>query len=212
MIKKNDETGKDDSKKPSFKKFSELKSKGDDESQSSVLPTGDDKLPGNPNLPKENGKFQKGASTKSIRPMADTANYDKDEINNDITTEEVKFYGKVARFPKKTKASKAYNFLENVKISKNSTWYIMVEKTDNELQMIKYNYKKGVDLSKFVNELKTYYSKKYSSNQKVVKLIESIEIDGTDKYSMIKNIPLIDIDGRKMIGLITEDLIKLLSK
>ena len=109
-------------------------------------------------------------------------------------------------------ASKAYNFLENVKVSKKSIWYIMVEKQDNELQMVKYNNKEGVDLSKFVTDLKGYYIKKYSKDAKVCSLIESINVDGNDKYSMVKNIPLITVDGRKMISIITEDLIKLLSK
>jgi hypothetical protein len=88
----------------------------------------------------------------------------------------------------------------------------MVEKQDNELQMVKYNYKEGVDLGKFVNELKTYYIKKYSKESKVCEMIESISVDGNDKYSMIKNIPLVTVDGRKMISIITEDLIRLLSK
>ena len=88
----------------------------------------------------------------------------------------------------------------------------MVEKQDNELQMVKYNHKKGVDLSKFVNDLKTYYMDKYKSNPKVCKMVESIEVDGNDKYSWIKNIPLVEVEGKKMISKITEDLIKLLSK
>ncbi|NDF16786.1 MAG: hypothetical protein EB079_02300 [Verrucomicrobia bacterium] len=88
----------------------------------------------------------------------------------------------------------------------------MVEKQDNELQMVKYNVKEGVDLTKFVNELKVYYTSKYSTEPKVKKLIESIYVDGNDKYSMIKNIPQISVEGKKMITKITEDLIKLLSK
>ena len=48
--------------------------------------------------------------------------------------------------------------MENVKIPKSSIWYIMVEKQPNELQMLKYNLTKGVDLSKFTNELKMYYT------------------------------------------------------
>ena len=88
----------------------------------------------------------------------------------------------------------------------------MVEKMDNELQMVKYDYKKGVDLSSFVNDLKKYYIDKYKTNKSVVEKISNIIVDGNDKYSMIKNIPLIEVNGRKMISIITEDLIKLLSK
>jgi Fe-S-cluster formation regulator IscX/YfhJ len=88
----------------------------------------------------------------------------------------------------------------------------MVEKQDNELQMIKYNHKKGVDLVKFVTDLKEYYASKYSTNDKVLEMIQNIFIDGNDKYSRICNIPLVEVDGKKMISKITEDLIKLLSK
>jgi hypothetical protein len=88
----------------------------------------------------------------------------------------------------------------------------MVEKQDNELQMVKYNYKEGVDLSKFVNELKTYYTKKYGKDVKVIEAISKISVDGNDKYSMVKNIPLLEVEGKKMITKITEDLIRLLSK
>jgi hypothetical protein len=88
----------------------------------------------------------------------------------------------------------------------------MVEKQDNELQMVKYNVKEGVDLSKFVNELKGYYTKKYSKDAKFVEMVNKIKVDGNDKYSMVKNIPNIDIDGKKVITKITEDLIRLLSK
>jgi hypothetical protein len=124
----------------------------------------------------------------------------------------VEFFGKVAKLPKGIKASKGYNFLENVKISKSSIWYLLVEKQDNELQMVKYNYKKGVDLSKFVTDLKNYYISKNLMNPKFCKLIENITIDGNDKYSWIKNIPSIEVEGKKMVSKITEDLIKLLSK
>jgi hypothetical protein len=78
--------------------------------------------------------------------------------------------------------------------------------------MVKYNVNEGVDLTKFVNELKTYYTKRYSNEPKIQKLIESICVDGNDKYSMVKNIPSVTLDGKKMITKITEDLIRLLSK
>lgn len=199
--------------KSSFKKFSDINGnksvKGPNVEDMEILPDGEDR-PANPNVPTGSTKMPKGMSTRSMMPLAADQNYDTEgETNED---KKVKLYGKVAKLPKGTKASKGFNFLENVKISKNSIWYIMVEKQENELQMIKYNYKKGVDLSKFINELKTYYSHKYSSNKKVLEMISKISVEGNDKYSWIKSIPLIEVDGRKMISRITEDLIKLLSK
>jgi hypothetical protein len=167
-----------------------------------------------PNTPEESKKIEKPASRKNIQPEEQEIDlptgeneFDSEESNEKVTT-----YGKVAKFPKNVKASKAYNFLENVKVSKKSIWYIMVEKQDDELQMVKYNNKEGVDLNQFVTELKGYYLKKYSNDTKVCSMIESIKVDGNDKYSMVKNIPLVTVDGRKMISIITEDLIKLLSK
>ena len=207
-----------------FKKFSDIKGKSKIEEvdlSSSVKPATDSDLPSNPNTPKDSKKIEKPASRKNLIPQDQDVNLssDDDEMNDTIGIDgekthegKVDFTGKVAKFPKNTKASKAYNFLENVKVSKKSIWYIMVEKQDNELQMVKYNYKEGVDLAKFVNELKSYYTKKYGKDKKVVEAISKIVVDGNDKYSMVKNIPLVEVDGRKMISKITEDLIKLLSK
>jgi len=207
-----------------FKKFSDIKSKSKIEEVNPSLdaqPMTDSDLPANPNLSKDSKKIERPTSRKNLIPQDQTVDLpsDEDEFENDIEetgdkTHEgkVDFTGKVAKFPKNTKASKAYNFLENVKVSKKSIWYIMVEKMDNELQMVKYNVKEGVDLSKFVNELKTYYTKKYSKDTKFVEAISKISVDGNDKYSMVKNIPLVEVEGKKMITRITEDLIKLLSK
>jgi hypothetical protein len=202
MIKKNEEG----SGIKTFKKFSDMENsnigKGDSSSEPIKPVTG---LPANPNLPNTSTKVQKGMSTRSIKPLADKQDYDKEELASSVIEEpanennQVKLYGKVAKLPKNTKASKGFNFLENVKISKNSIWYLMVERQSNELQMVKYNYKKGVDLSKFITDLKNYYISKYSKNENIVKLIESIEIDGNDKYSTICNIPLIEVEGKKMV-------------
>jgi hypothetical protein len=190
-----------------FKKFSDIKSnKKLEEVNPSVDIKPDSNLPMNPNLPSSSNKVENTTSTKELKPVVD--NEDNEETNES----KVETIGKVARFPRNTRASKAYNFLENVKVSKKSIWYIMVEKQDSELQMVKYNYKEGVDLNKFVNELKSYYLKKYSKVENVVSLIENISVDGNDKYSMVKNIPPVEVDGRKMISIITEDLIRLLSK
>lgn len=206
-----------------FKKFSDIKSKSKVEEvdlSSSVKPMTDSDLPANPNVPKDSKRIEKPASRKNLVPQDQDINLpsDEDEMNDDIELDgekthegKVDFTGKVAKFPKNTKASKAYNFLENVKVSKKSIWYIMVEK-DNELQMVKYNYKEGVDLNKFVNELKTYYISKNKGNKSICEAISKMSVDGNDKYSMIRNIPLVDIGGKKLITKVTEDLIKLLSK
>jgi hypothetical protein len=216
MIRKNEESGKEPARVNSFKKFSEMsgsKPKEQKEDPSTpALPDIDSDRPANPNLPYSKEKVEKPMSTKSMMPSQyfDEDESDDEEVKNEENN--VKFYGKVAKLPKGIKASKGYNFLENVKVSKSSIWYLMVEKQEGELQMVKYNYKKGVDLAKFVGDLKTYYISQYAKNPKMVKLIEAIEIDGNDKYSWVKNIPLVEVDGRKMISRITEDLIKLLSK
>jgi len=200
-----------------FKKFSDIKgSPKIEEVELNTRPESDSDRPMLPNTPEESKKIEKPMSRKNLQPKEQDINLPSGEDNEfdseDENNEKVTTYGKVARFPKNVKASKAYNFLENVKVSKKSIWYIMVEKQDNELQMVKYNNKEGVDLNEFVTELKGYYLKKYSKDTKVCKLIEAINVDGNDNYSMVKNIPLVTVDGRKMISIITEDLIKLLSK
>lgn len=205
-----------------FKKFSEIKGKSKIEEVNpsmDITPQTDADLPANPNLPKESDSVERIASRKNIIPQDQNLEVDEysDDFDNDIDMDEntheskVDFTGKVAKFPKNTKASKAYNFLENVKVSKKSIWYIMVEK-DDELQMVKYNYKEGVDLNKFVNELKSYYIGKFQSNTKVCESISKIHVDGNDKYSMVRNIPAIKLDNKLLITKITEDLIRLLSK
>lgn len=200
-----------DKKIVGFKKFSDINSKKKSKLEevnpsTDIKPDTDSKRPMDPNLPLDTKKVEKPASTKEMKPEIEKTEDD------DVNESSVETIGKIAKFPKNVKASKAYNFLENVKVSKKSIWYIMVEKQDSELQMVKYNYKEGVDLNKFVNELKTYYLNKYAKNKKVASLIEGITVDGNDKYSMVKNIPPIELEGRKMIGIITEDLIQLLSK
>ena len=207
----------DNRKISGFKKFTEMKSEKDDlkEVNLGAQPVTDSDRPGNPNLPNSSKKIEKMPSRKGVIPKDQNVDLEKPIGGEEETNEDnkVKLYGKVAKFPKKTKASKAYNFLENVKISKNSIWYILIEKQDNELQMVKYNNKKGFDMSKFVFELKSFYLKQYQDNPKMVKLIESIEVGGSEEFSSIKNIPNVEIGGgKKLISKITEDLVKLLSK
>ena len=199
-----------------FKKFSQIsgfESSKDVEVELPVEPFGEDEIPQNPNLPYKKTKQEQTADISYMQPEGQLPKNKKDtKAADEKVDEKVKFYGKVAKFPKKVKASNAYNFLEKVKISKNSIWYILVEKQDNELQMVKYNYQKGVDLSNFVNELKGFYLSKYQKDSNISKLIENITVGGNDKFSVIQNIPQIEVEGRKMVSRITEDLIKLLSK
>lgn len=127
----------------------------------------------------------------------------------------VKLIGKVATFPKNTSAKKAFNFLENIKITKKKLWYFIIEKEiiekDNkyeELQVIKYNNKEGVNCKTFVESLKIHYK----DNEIMSEHINHLIIDGADSFSIIRNIPNIEIDGKKLISIITENLIQLLYK
>jgi len=208
-----------------FKKFSDIKEskskiKEMDPSMD-VSPDTDSDLPMNPNLPPSSKKIEKPMSRKNLMPQDQDVNLpsDSDEFENDIETKgekthegKVETFGKVAKFPKNVKASKAYNFMENVKISKKSIWYIMVESQDSELQLVKYNHKEGVDLNKFVNELKSYYINKNKGNKLICEAVSKIGVDGNDKYSKITNISKRKVDNKLLITKITEDLIKLLSK
>jgi len=122
--------------------------------------------------------------------------------------ENVNFIGKVAKFPKNTKAKNAYLFLENIKVSKKKLWYIIIEKDQSGLQVIKYNNKLGINLNDFVNELKNFYMK----DEIISEHIKSLKIEGEDKFSVIKDIPDIEINGKKLITILMNDLIKLLYK
>jgi hypothetical protein len=120
---------------------------------------------------------------------------------------EIKLYGHIAQMPKNVKASASLNFLEKIKISKQKLWYIIIEKEEfNELQTIKYNNRVGVNLKEFVEELKNFYHK----NPEMIDHIDKLVIEGTDKFSMIKNIPDVEINGIKLMTILMNDLIKLL--
>jgi hypothetical protein len=223
-----------DRKIQGFKKFSDIKNGVKDEEMEEVhpglIPDTDSTRPMNPNLPNKGTKVGRDASRKGVLPKLKGSEDQNQELDKPIekvmdergqgkkedknNEGKVEFYGKVAKFPKKTKASKALNFLENVKISKNSIWYLLIEKQENELQMVKYNNKQGFDLQKFVLELKGFYIKQWAkSDPKLAKLIESIEVKGAEEFSTIRNIPNIEVEkGKKLVSKITEDLIKLLSK
>jgi len=129
--------------------------------------------------------------------------------------EKVNLIGKVAKFPKNTKAKNAFNFLENIRIPKKKLWYFIIEKEiiENdkefeELQIIKYNNKNGVNCKSFVESLTEHYK----LNEDMYDHIKNLIIDGSENFSVIRNIPNVEIDGKKLIAILTEDLIKLLYK
>jgi len=133
--------------------------------------------------------------------------------------DKIEFYNKVAKFPRNVKASKALRFLENIKIPRNKLWYFIIEKQMidkngkdvdfEEIQTIKYNNKAGFNLVELVKQLKEYYRKE---NMEIFEQVDKLIIEGNDKFSLIKNIPKIEINGKKLITILTEDLIKLLYK
>jgi len=130
-------------------------------------------------------------------------------MENNNEDKKLEFIGKVVKMPRKTKAKSAFNFLENIKVSKSKLWYILIEKDENELQCIKYNNKMGVNLTLFVEQMKDYYLK----DEHLFKYINELRIEGNEKFSIIKNIPDIEIKpGKKMITFLTENLIQLLYK
>ncbi len=207
-----------DSKKiVGFKKFSDIKagsSKIEEVDPSlDLTPETDSDRTMIPNVASNTKRVEQRFYSKNIEPTEHDDDFEQDEENDEYPkNEEVKTYGRVAKFPNGVKASKALNFLENVKISKKSIWYIVVEQQSDELQLVKYNYKEGVDLNQFVNELKSYYITKNNGNKAICEAISKIGVDGNDKYSKVTNISKIKVDGKLLITKITEDLIKLLSK
>lgn len=206
-----------------FKKFSELKNDPKvQEIDLSIQPLSDSDLPCNPNLPGETNKIEKTISRDNLIPskqdiLSNKGDEDLD-TKNDIdlkkkVNESVQKIGKVAKFPKNSKASEAYSYLEHIKVSKKSIWYMVIEQMEGTgLQLVKYNNMEGVDLNKFVNELKTYYLSKNCGNATVCEAISNIKVEGNSSFSLLKNIPPVKVDGVMMITKITEDLIKLLSK
>ncbi len=136
--------------------------------------------------------------------------------NNETKNPEnqIKLKGKIAKFPKNTKAVTALKFLEKIKINPNKIWYIIVENQENELKLVKYNRTKGVDLLVYTTELKNHYKIKYKGDAALVQLIENIEVIGEEDFSVIKNIPNVFIDESNKLTLLskmTSDLIKLLA-
>ena len=125
--------------------------------------------------------------------------------------ENINLTGKVAKFPKNTKAVKALKFLEHVKVNPSKLWYIVIEDQGTELKTVKYNRSQGVNLVEYTKALKEYYLKTYANDASMTESINNIVVEGENDFSLIKNIPLIILEnGQTLISKITTDLIKLL--
>lgn len=124
---------------------------------------------------------------------------------------DIELTGKIAKFPKNTKAVNALKFLENIKVNPKKLWYIIIEDQDTELKLVKYNRNNDIDLNEYTLELKNRYLKLYSQNEKMVEQLNNIVVVTEKDFSLIKNIPEIIIEEKSLISVITGDLIKLLS-
>tara|TARA_R110000772_G_scaffold20466_5_gene56852 strand:- start:18030 stop:18734 length:705 start_codon:yes stop_codon:yes gene_type:complete len=163
-------------------------------------------------------KERKYNTKKVAQTIKDKKLYPEDTEDRGVAniSEDVEIYGKLAKFPEGVKASKAFNWVYNLKdpkLSKKDIWYLMIEKQDTELQMIKYQQKQGVNLTTFISDLKGYYIEKYKDNKSLVEKISKIKLGG-DKdgnISAITHIPNVVVeDNKKLIHKLMEDLVRLL--
>jgi len=128
---------------------------------------------------------------------------------------EIELYGKVAKMPKNLKASEAYNELQKIKIDSKKIWYFIIENTvniknDGEqeiVQVIKYNPDNRVDLKDFLNDLKSFYN---VNDKEIYEHIKKVKIVGSKDFIAISNISNTEINGKKLISIIVEDLVRIL--
>jgi hypothetical protein len=134
------------------------------------------------------------------------------ENTGEKDTNQINFYGKVAKFPKGVYAHQAYAFLENIKVSKGKLWYILVQKQDDKLQCVKYNRYAELDLHSIVEALKEHYmSPAVGLTEEQLEAVGAIVLEGEDKFVTVRNIPKIEIGGKMLVAKITEDIIRLLA-
>lgn len=116
------------------------------------------------------------------------------------------FNGRVVKFPNNFKPSSAYSMLESNNISKDKLYFMIIEQSDNSLLVVKYNEQNDLKTKEFVQNLINYYK----SNKQLYKLFDNIIVEGTDSFSLIKNIPDVDLDGKKLTQILNDDLMNLL--
>lgn len=108
----------------------------------------------------------------------------------------------------------AYNFLENVgNLPRSRSWYIMVERKGDCLQLARYQPHKGVDLEETGKQIKEYYLQIIpESNADLRERIGAMKVKGNDKFIFIDGIPECSINDTPLISMLVEDLVTLLNK
>jgi hypothetical protein len=118
-------------------------------------------------------------------------------------TKEFSLVGKVANFPKNSKPSESFKKLNENSVSVENVKFIVSKQGETSLCVFKYNRDNKINLKEFSKSLNEHYKK----NPKLSKLLETVEIEGNETFSIIKNLP-----DEKFTDLVCNDLIKLLSK
>jgi hypothetical protein len=116
------------------------------------------------------------------------------------------FNGKVVKFPDNFKPSVAHKILENKNFSKEKLHYIITEQGDNALLVVKYNQDAPINLKEFSQAVISYYCK----NDVLKEQFKHIVVEGNSCYAIIKGIPILELNGIRVIKIINDDLIKLL--
>ena len=116
------------------------------------------------------------------------------------------FNGKIVSMGSSIKPSVSIVMLENKNVSKDKLHYIISKPTKETLVVLKYNENAEIKLTEFMNSLLNFYK----TNDKIKKEFEKINIDGTEQFSIIKDIPDISFNNKKIIDILNENIIKLL--
>ncbi|NPV13274.1 MAG: hypothetical protein HPY57_16055 [Ignavibacteria bacterium] len=149
---------------------------------------------------------KKEVKSQSIEPKIPKKETPRCQEPKEPKMEKFEFVGKIAKFPGNIKPSVSLVLLENNKVSKEKLHYIISEQTPDTLVVIKYNENAEIKLTEFITILMQYYMK----NEQLRQPFSKIVVEGTEHYSIIKNIPNILFGERKLIQVINDDLVKLL--
>jgi len=148
---------------------------------------------------------QKSQKTPNLKEPKEPKLKDK-KISEPKVMENFEFVGKVVKFPSRIRPSISIVMLENNNVSKDKLHYIISKQTNDSLVLLKYNEKTQIKLTEFVTTLITYYKR----NQQLKSAFEKIVVEGNDSFSIIKNIPNINLGEKSLIQVLNDDLVKLL--